>query len=167
MPLTRNDSRARPARLAAIHLTRRFDASAQRVFDAWLDPALAGRWLFATATQPMTHVLIEARVGGRFRLAHRHDGVAAEHRGRFVEIVPHRRLVFEHVDAEHPGVTARVAIEIAPRRRGCALRLTSENLPADDAQYAEARWDGILYGLHETLRSDRLSFPRRREPMRR
>ena len=150
MPLSRNESRSKPARPAAVHLTRRFDASARQVFDAWLDPAMAGRWLFATATRPMTHVMIEARVGGRFRLANRRDGV---HRGRFVEIVPHRRLVFEHVDAEHPGVTTRVAINIAPRKRGCALRLIHENLPPGHAEHTEARWDGILYGLGETLDS--------------
>lgn len=152
MSTPRSAARSRSARLATIRLTRRFGAPASRVFDAWLDPAIAGRWLFATATRPMTQVAIDARVGGRFQLAHRHDGVTRTHRGRFVEIVPHRRLAFEHVDADRPRISTRVAIEIVSRKRGgCVLHLTNENLPSSDAARTEARWDGILYGLHETL----------------
>jgi uncharacterized protein YndB with AHSA1/START domain len=120
------------------------------VFDAWLDPGLAGRWLFATATRPMTDVEIDARVGGRFRLAERRNGESHEHRGRYVEIVPHRRLVFSL--RERRRVT-RVTVEITPRQRGCELRLRHENLPPERAQDAAARWSGMLYGLGETLAS--------------
>jgi uncharacterized protein YndB with AHSA1/START domain len=142
-----NPAKPRPT---AIRLTRRFRAPPRQVFDAWLDPGLAGRWLFATATRPMTHVEIDARVGGRFRLAERRNGESHEHRGRYVEIVPPRRLVFNL--RERRGAT-RVTVEINPRKRGCELRLRHENLPPERAQDAEARWSGMLYGLDETLAS--------------
>jgi hypothetical protein len=44
-----------------------------------------------------------------------------------------------------------VIVEITPRKRGCELRLSHENLPPDRAHDTEARWTGILYGLGETL----------------
>jgi uncharacterized protein YndB with AHSA1/START domain len=137
-------------RLTAIRLTRRFRAPPRRVFDAWLDPGLAGSWLFATALRPMTEVEIDARVGGRFRLAERRNGASTEHHGRYLEIVPHRRLVFTLREERR---ATRVTVEINRRKQGCELRLRHENLPPDRTHDTEARWTGILHGLGETLAS--------------
>ena len=43
----------------SIQVTRRFDASAERVFDAWLNPATVGQWLFATEGGQMVRVGID------------------------------------------------------------------------------------------------------------
>jgi hypothetical protein len=48
----------------AIRVTGRCDAPASRVFDAWLDPGIAGKWLFATAARPIAHVEIAPRKRG-------------------------------------------------------------------------------------------------------
>src|ERR1700719_2247880 len=66
-----------------LRLTRRLDAPPQRVFDAWLDPPLAARWLFATASRPIAHVEIDARVGRRFRFVDRDHGDAIEYVGEY------------------------------------------------------------------------------------
>jgi uncharacterized protein YndB with AHSA1/START domain len=138
---------------AAIRVARRFRAPPERVFHAWLEPALAGRWLFATALEPMTEVEIDARVGGSFRLAEPRGNGRAEHAGRYVEIVPHRRLVFTLALADRPRVVTRVTAEISPLKTGCELALTHENVPPDRAGETEARWTGVLYGLDQTLNS--------------
>jgi uncharacterized protein YndB with AHSA1/START domain len=135
---------------STVRVARRFRAPPERVFRAWLEPAVASRWLFATASQPMTDVDIDARVGGAFRLAERPGGGHAAH-GRYVEIVPHRRLVF--AAAGRRGAATRVTAEISPRKAGCELALTHEDVPPDRAGETEARWTGILYGLSETLDS--------------
>jgi uncharacterized protein YndB with AHSA1/START domain len=150
-------SRPTPASPAAIRVARRFRAPPERVFHAWLEPAVAGRWLFATASEPIADVDIDPRVGGSFRLAERRDGARVEHAGRYVEIVPHRRLVFTLAMADRPRVVTRVTAEISPRKTGCELALTHENVPPDRAGETEARWTGVLYGLDETLSS----LPRR------
>jgi len=149
------NGRSRPiaAPPAAIRVARRFSAPPERVFHAWLEPGLAGRWLFATASQPMTDVDIDPRVGGSFRFAERRDGGRAEHTGEYVEIVPHRRLVFTLAMADRPRVVTRVTAEISPLKTGCELALTHENVPPDRAGEIEARWTGVLYGLDETLNS--------------
>lgn len=132
---------------STIRVACRFRAPPERVFRAWLEPRVAGRWLFATASEPMTDVRIDARPGGAFRLAARRTA----HAGRYVEIVPYRRLVFTLATAGRPRVVTRVTAEINPLKRGCELALTHEDLPPGRAGETEARWTGILYGLGETL----------------
>lgn len=145
-PNPRQNGRSRPP--GAIRVASRFRAPPERVFRAWLEPTVAARWLFATASEPMTDVAIDPRVGGAFRLAARGNGT---HAGRYVEIVPHRRLVFTLAEAGRRGAVTRVTAEINPLKSGCELALTHEDVPPDRAGETEARWTGILYGLGETL----------------
>src|SRR5262245_43078125 len=49
---------------AAVRVASVFDAPAERVFDAWLDPRIARRWLFATASHPTKPIRIDPRAGG-------------------------------------------------------------------------------------------------------
>ena len=37
-----------------VHVAREFDVSPARVFDAWLDPELIGRWMFGPALRDET-----------------------------------------------------------------------------------------------------------------
>jgi len=117
-----------PARMRrrALRVTRRFGESPQRVFGAWLDPDLAGQWLFATALRPMTHVAIDARVGGAFCFADRRNGERIEFTGEYTEIIPQRRLVFNLTAADDPRVVTRVIVEITARKSGCEIELIQE-----------------------------------------
>jgi uncharacterized protein YndB with AHSA1/START domain len=136
-------------------MTRRFAAPPERVFRAWLEPEAAASWLFATALRPMTEVEIDARVGGAFRFAGRDGGEAVAHTGRYLEIVPHRRLVFTLATADRPAAVTRVTVEIAPLGSGCELTLVHERVPRDRAHHTEGRWTGMLYGLGVTRAATR------------
>jgi uncharacterized protein YndB with AHSA1/START domain len=134
-----------------IRVTDYCGASPALAFDAWLDPDVAARWLFATASQPMVHVEIDGRVGGSFCFIEQLAGKTARYTGQYLEIVPDRRLVFTLFMEPHPDVVTRVAVAISPRAKGCTLKLTHENIPRAHASYVEGRWTGILYGLSVTL----------------
>lgn len=58
-------------------VTREFTALASRVFDAWLDPADARRFLFATPEGEMQQIEIDARVGGKALIVERRAQGAA------------------------------------------------------------------------------------------
>lgn len=76
-----------------IRVTKRFSVSPERIFDAWLEPKTAGKFLFSTPTGTMVRVEIDARVGGAFRFTDRRDGEDIDHTGTYVEIDRPKRLV--------------------------------------------------------------------------
>jgi len=135
----------------AVRVMRRFSASPERVFDAWLDPATAGKWLFATPTGRMVRAEIDARVGGRYVLTDRRDGEDVEHTGQYLEIDRPRRLVFTLAVPKYAQDVDRVIVEIIPVGGGCELTLTHEAVHPDYASRTESGWAGILDRLAETL----------------
>lgn len=132
---------------------RRFAASAERVFDAWLDPARAGKWLFATLSGEMVKVEIDPRVGGRYTFTDRRDGEDVEHCGEYLEIDRPRRLVFTLSVERYGQDVDRVTVEIVPLTSGCELTISHE-MSAENALYlgrTEQGWGGVLAKLAETL----------------
>jgi uncharacterized protein YndB with AHSA1/START domain len=148
-----------PKNPIAARVSPRFATSAERVFDAWLDPELAAKFLFATPTGTMVQAEIDPRVGGTFVFTDRRDGEDAGDIGEYLEIDRPRRLVFTlSVDKYSPYVD-RIIVDIAPLESGCELTLTHEMNP-DMAAFAvrtEAGWTGILARLAETLGEGRRS----------
>ena len=139
---------------AAMRLTlcRDFAVPPERVFDAWLDPAQAARFLFATPDGEIVACEIDARVGGTARIVDRRAGGDAVHRLRFEAIERRHRLVFLFVAGEADAWT-RVAIDIAVAPGGCTLTLTHEMDPqwAPYADRTRKGWGTILDGLARHL----------------
>jgi uncharacterized protein YndB with AHSA1/START domain len=137
-----------------LQVTRPFAAPAARVFDAWLDPADAGRFLFATPDGEMIRCDIDPRVGGGFTLTERRPAGDAEHRGRYLEIErPHRLVFLFAADPAGEGDWTRVTIEIADAPGGCTLTLTHEMDPQWAAYEDQTRkgWTTILESLARIL----------------
>jgi uncharacterized protein YndB with AHSA1/START domain len=134
-----------------VRVTQRYGAAPERVFDAWIDPALAGQWLFATASQPAESVAIDARTGGTFRFAERRRGARMTHTGVYLEVDRPRRIVFTLPTLANGGAARRVRVAIVPLEKGCELTLVHENLLPDEACGVEGRWSGMLYGLGQKL----------------
>jgi len=136
-----------------VRVTRRFRAAPERVFDAFLDPAMAGRFMFATPAGRMIRVEIDARVGGSFCFVERRGGEDAEHYGEYLEIDRPRRLAFTFATEKDAKEPDRVVIDIVPLEAGCELTLTHEMKPewAEWAGRTQQGWTNILEGLSATL----------------
>ena len=130
-----------------LHVSRHFAAPAERVFDAWLDPARVGKWLFATSTARAARVELDARVGGKFWITDRRDGVDVPHVGEYLEIERPRRLSFTICCEHYSPHTYRVTVEIAPERTGCTLTLTQTLHPDDYPGFDESLRIGWLENL--------------------
>ena len=135
-----------------VRVSRRFDASAERVFDAWLDPATLGRWLYATQGGQMLRVDVDPRVGGAYAIVERRPDGDAAHYGRYLEIDRPLRLVLT-LALDPQALGDRITVDIEPDGDGCRLTLTHEMAP-EHAPYAdrtERGWTTILASLARHL----------------
>ena len=140
-----------------VRVTRRFSASAERVFDAWLDPDKVMRWMAAPHSHgtpgEMVRVDIDARVGGTFSFVDRRDGEEVDHVGEYLEIDRPRRLVFTWSVPRYSPDWDRVIVEIQPLETGCELTLTCELHPnwAEYAPQTEKGWTMLVDGIAQEL----------------
>jgi uncharacterized protein YndB with AHSA1/START domain len=133
-------------------VSRHFDASLDAVFDAWLDPARAGRFLFATDTGQMVIVEIDARVGGRFLFVDRRpDAGDVRHEGEYLEIDRPHRLAFTFAVPQYDPAVTTVTLDFKAAGEGCDLTLTHEGVLPDWAAQTEQGWGMILGTLAKTL----------------
>lgn len=138
-----------------VRVTRRFRASPERVFDAWLDPEMIGTWMFGPRLrdEEVLRIAVDARVGGAFSFLVRREGQEIDHVGTYREIDRPRRLVFTWGIAGASADESVVTIEIGPVATGSELTLTHEMDPkwAEYAQRTEAGWTTMLGALAEAV----------------
>jgi uncharacterized protein YndB with AHSA1/START domain len=136
-----------------VQVSRAFAVRPEAVFDAWLDPAWLGRWMFGPGMRAETvlHLRTEPRVGGRFSFLVERQGQRIDHIGTYLEIDRPRRLVFTWaIRGESDDDGSTVAIDLTATPEGCLLSLT-HTLPAQWADYAPRTrqgWTTMLDTLH-------------------
>ena len=142
--------------VAQVKAERRIAAAPEAVFDAWLDPAVAGRWLFATPEGEMVRVDIDPRAGGRFEIVERRDGEEVLHTGRYEEIDRPRRLAFTLRVPKYSDNEERVEIDIVPAEGGSDLSLTQTVSPgaAADPERIQRGWETVLAALAVNIESE-------------
>jgi uncharacterized protein YndB with AHSA1/START domain len=138
--------------MAEFSVTHAYAATPEQVFDAWLDPAIARRFLFATPTGEMIRAEVDPKVGGRFVFVDRRPDMGdVLHTGEYLEIDRPRRLAFTFgVPQFDPGFTT-VTVEITPTAGGCTLTLTQAQVPAEWADRSKQGWGMILGALEAAL----------------
>lgn len=150
-----------------IRITRRFDLPPERVFDAWVDPAQAARWLFVTPTGRITRCEIDARAGGKFVIVDRREAGDIEHVGQYQEFDRPRRLVFTFTVPHYSPQETKVTLDLAPAGKGCELTLTHEHVLPEWAEATREGWgklfdvlDQMLHAYGEVIEPATIRFQR-------
>lgn len=128
-----------------VQVSREFTADAEAVFDAWLDPKQAGKFLFVTPTGIMKTVEIDARVGGKFCIIETRDGVDAEHVGEYLKIERPHHLHFSFGGKPFPATY--VKLEIAKSQAGYLLNLVHDGVWLEYEASVIQGWTSILENL--------------------
>ncbi|HTV21057.1 MAG TPA: SRPBCC family protein [Polyangiaceae bacterium] len=90
-----------------VRMTRLFDASRERVFEAMTRPEHVKNWwgrLGAGFSVPVCE--IDLRVGGAWRFVNRHPHGEAVFYGEYREIVPPSKLVYTEIFAQYPDTVS-------------------------------------------------------------
>ena len=132
-----------------IKVSREFSTSEETVFDAWLDPQKAGKFLFATPTGIMKKVEIDAKLGGRFSIIETRDGVDVDHVGSYLVIERPTCLRFSF--GGDPFPTTNVTLNISKTESGCVLHLTHEEVWIEYEASVIQGWTSILENLAQLV----------------
>jgi uncharacterized protein YndB with AHSA1/START domain len=139
--------------------SHRFQAMAERVYDAWLDPAKIRVWIAAALRSmglagDIQRVEVDPRVGGKFFFSDMRGGVETKHWGTYFELERPRKVVFTWiVDESEEGDPSVVTLTIEPEPDGCVATVVHE-IDAKWAEYVartEMGWTRMLQGVEVAL----------------
>ena len=139
--------------LQNIAVSRHFDASPERVFDAWIDPNVVRNWLFATPAGQMMNVEIDPHAGGTFNFTERRDGQDIEHVGIYQKIDPPYRLAFTFSVPKFSTQFTTVKVDIRGLTDGCELTLTHQGVLPEWTERTKQGWTTLLNNLANLLGS--------------
>ncbi len=137
--------------LATLAITRRFEASPEALFDAWTNAKVAARWLFTGPTSESHGAEMDARVGGKWAITDRREGVDYTAIGEYREVDRPRRLVFTFGMPQFSPEFCTVTVEIEPDGAGSIMRFTQDRMQPEAVKPTEEGWRGMFGGLEQLL----------------
>lgn len=133
-------------------ITRRFNAPARLVYEAWTRPEYMKRW-YGNACMTLEVCEMDARPGGKWRRVLRgSDGSRFGFHGEFKELEPPQRVVFTEIFEPFPDHPSTVTVTLTERDGKTFAHLVQlhDSVASRDAHIAS----GMETGMRETL--DRL-----------
>jgi uncharacterized protein YndB with AHSA1/START domain len=129
-------------------VTRTFDGPARHVFKAWTTPELLMRW-WAPKSFGITLVSceVDARTGGsyRFEFGMPNSDQTMAFYGRYLEVVPDRKIVWTNEESGEAGSVTTLTLE---EKDGKTLLVLRDRYPSDAALDA-AIAEGSVAGYDE------------------
>jgi uncharacterized protein YndB with AHSA1/START domain len=134
----------------SVTITRVLNASRERVFSAWTDPAQLAQW-FAPAHGFTITATNDLRRGGSYNIAMRNPaGVLHTASGKYMEILPPERLVFTWTWLQNTPEATDTLVTVVLRDLAGKTELTlvhTQFPTAEAAQQHEQGWTGCISHL--------------------
>lgn len=135
----------------AVTVRREIAASAEDLFDAWLDAESLGTWLKPTGIGE-TRAETDPREGGTFRIVMVGDEASIEHTGTYREIDRPRRLVFTWSSPPTGFRDTLVTVTFQPSGDTTIVEIHQVGLPDEEARAGHhAGWSDALHELDRTM----------------
>lgn len=141
---------------AAVVVRRTIAASAEDLFDAWLDPEALAIWMRPGAIQS-TVAKLEPRVGGRYEILMRGPADSFPHTGVYRIIDRPRRLVFTWHSKGTEQKETLVTVDFITRGASTEVVVTHEQLPESARPSHANGWTSGLERLDEACQQGKLS----------
>jgi uncharacterized protein YndB with AHSA1/START domain len=94
-----------------LQITPIFQVPAERLFEAWTDPAQIEKWLFKGDNSEIVKVDLDLTVGGRFLIVERTEKDTIDHFGEYLLIERPRLLTFQLEVPKHFTGISQVQLE--------------------------------------------------------
>jgi uncharacterized protein YndB with AHSA1/START domain len=133
-------------------IVRCFDAEAERLFNAWVDPQFACLWLFQSPASEVSGFDFDLHIGGNWKVSDGKDPAEYVAVGQYLAIEPPRRLVFTMAMPQFSQDYHRVAVEIVPDGLGCVLRLVHDGLAPGSEESIRNGWNAMFDDLSRAVR---------------
>lgn len=133
---------------AAVVVRRTIAASAEDLFDAWLDPEALAAWM-RPGTIQSTVAKVEARVGGVYEITMQGQSGPLTHRGVYREINRPNRLVFTWASPATEQLDTLVTVDFIAVGKKTEIVVTHEQLPESAMPSHSRGWTSGLEHLDE------------------
>jgi uncharacterized protein YndB with AHSA1/START domain/predicted enzyme related to lactoylglutathione lyase len=131
-------------------VSRHFDVSPERLFDAFVNPEIASQWLMTSKSSTAEHNL-DPRPGGEYSIV-RHSGDKIYTAvGEYLEVEPPRRLVYTFCMPQFAVDVGVITVEIEPDGAGSRLSLIQSGNRPGYEDSTKSGWGKMFDLLEEVL----------------
>ena len=154
-------------------MVRTFDVTADKVFDAWLNPEMFQKWLF---TMEHTNKVAknDPHVSGTWEIVDHREGKDYRAIGEYIEIDPPNKIVLTFEMPQFSDTVDTITVEIKPLDEGCEMTFTQEIVVPHEKDWTEADiekaeveyrdgseqgWNLMFGGLKQLVETGKIVFP--------
>jgi uncharacterized protein YndB with AHSA1/START domain len=141
--------------MLTLQMRRLFDAPPSAVYDAWTQPARLQNWIWGSLGHQV-QAAADVRIGGEYRVStQRPDGAAWTMSGKYLELIPPRRLRGTLVWDAPVGYQApaeEFTVDLETAGEGTEMRFIHAGIPSREAVIGhEKGWDNAFQMLEQIL----------------